>query len=328
MKLHGLSNYKNSFRLLHAVVNIFYCPERSSLTFRMCFDKARTNIRIHWNAQVIPKAIFGGYKTTLHVDGISVYEISRNSGNITQHRVERLVINDAAVMPEQGIFSALRRYAAAKDVTTPPIYNSGRIPENNQMVKFQNFKPMSRSLLFQRNVDSSPLPYSSVHAVSSRSSALDSSADDFDLEALERKNAARKKFGLDALSPEEFMELQEQVAELDKQQLQKRAASVTAAAEMAKQAQEAKEPSFFKKLFGNLLEDTCESNYDCEDPQLCCDFGFKKTCCSSGMLVFDGPQSQQGQLAVIPVTANPNNYPPKGQNGGAGNGYPDYPGGY
>jgi hypothetical protein len=327
VKLHGLSNYKNSFRLLHAIVNIFYCPERSTLTFRMCFDKARQNIRIHWNAQVIPKAIFGGYKTTLHVDGISVYEISRNSGNITQHRVERLVINDAAVMPEQGIFSALRRYAAAKDVSIP-IYNSARVPEDNQMVKFQNFQPKTRSLLFQRNGELSSSPYSSSNPLSSRSTALDSSADDVDWEALERRNASRKKFGLDALSPEEFMELQDQVAELDSQQQQKRAASASAAAEMAKQSEEAKAPGFFKKLFGNLLEDTCESNYDCQDPQVCCDFGFKKTCCSSGMLVFDGPKSRQGQLAVIPVTADPNNYPPTGPNGRGGSGYPDNPRGY
>jgi hypothetical protein len=323
VKLHGLSNYKNSFRLLHAIVNIFYCPERSTLTFRMCFDKARQNIRIHWNAQVIPKAIFGGYKTTLHVDGISVYEISRNSGNITQHRVERLVINDAAVMPEEGIFSGLRRYAAAKDVSIP-IYNSAGVPEDNQMVEFQNFQPMTRPLLFQSNDESSSSSPSSS-AVSSSSSALSSSADDIDCEALERKNAYRKKFGLDALSPEEFMELQDQVAEMDSQQRLKRTATATAAAEMAKKSQEAKEPGFLKKLFGSLLEDTCESNYDCQDPQVCCDFGFKKTCCSSGMLVFDGPKSQKGQLAVIPVTANPNNYPPKGP---GGDGYPNYPRGY
>jgi hypothetical protein len=293
----------------------------------MCFDKARQNIRIHWNAQVIPKAIFGGYKTTLHVDGISVYEISRNSGNITQHRVERLIINDAAVMPEQGIFSALRRYAATKDVSIP-IYNSAGIPEDNQMVKFQNFQPMTRSFLFQSNDVSSSSPSSSSSAVSSSSSTLNSSVDDIDWEALERKNASRKKFGLDALSPEEFIELQDQVAELDSQQQRKRAATVTAAAELAKKSQEAKEPGFLKKLFGNLLEDTCESNYDCQDPQVCCDFGFKKTCCSSGMLVFDGPKSRQGQLAVIPVAANPNNYPPTGPNGRGGDGYPDYPGGY
>jgi hypothetical protein len=315
----------------------------------MCFDKARQNIRIHWNAQVIPKAIFGGYKTTLHVDGISVYEISRNSGNITQHRVERLVINDAAVMPEQGIFSALRRYAATKDVSIPIYnynynhnYNNNHNEDNQQrMVKFQNFQPMTRSLLFQNSnqVSSSPSSSSpsSSSALSSISSALDSSVDDIDIdqEALERKNVYRKKFGLKAISPEEFRELQDQVAELDTQQqkLAATAKAAAAAAEMAKKSQEVKEPGFLQKLFDNVMEDTCESNYDCQDPQVCCNFGFKKICCSSGMRVVAGPKSRQGQLAEVPVLANPNNYPPTSPNGGAGrgggnNGYPGYPRGY
>ena len=131
--------------------------------------------------------------------------------------------------------------------------------------------------------------------------------DNLDWEALEKKNMARKKFGLDPLTPEEFIDLQEQVAELDSQQ-QKRAA--TTAAEMAKKKQQ-EEGGFLKKLFGKALENTCEENWDCERPEVCCDFGFKKMCCTSGMRVLDGPQSRQGQLAEVPVIANPNPYPPQ-----------------
>ena len=105
--LNGLKNYKYTFRFLHAIIKFFYCKERSGLTFRLVYDMARNNIRVSWNAEMVPKAIFGGTRTTLHVDGISVYEIDRSSGLITQHRVEHLVINDAAVRPERGIFYAL-----------------------------------------------------------------------------------------------------------------------------------------------------------------------------------------------------------------------------
>ena len=72
------------------------------------------------------------------------------------------------------------------------------------------------------------------------------------------------------------------------------------------------EGGFFKKLMGNVLEDTCESNYDCESPEVCCDFGFKKMCCSSGLRVLDGPpRSRYGEYAEVPVIANPGpNYPP------------------
>lgn len=314
VKLHGVNNYKASFRLLHAIVGIFYCPERSGLTFRMCYDKARQNIRIHWNAQVIPKAIFGGVKTTLHVDGISVYELSRNSGNITQHRIERLVINDNPFMPEEGVFASLRGYAVNSKVDGIPSLNVKGCSkmadavfgedQKAHMVPFQNFVPLSRSILFSSGMgegdEDSSLPLAAMSSLSSGS--YDGNGD-----ALEEKNLARKKFGLKPLTPEEYVDLQKQVAELDVQQ-QKRAAAY--AAEMAKKKKD-EEPGFMKKLFGKALENTCESNYDCESPEVCCDFVFKKMCCSSGMRILDGPpQSREGQLALIPVTADPSPYPP------------------
>jgi hypothetical protein len=94
---------------------------------------------------------------------------------------------------------------------------------------------------------------------------------------------------------------------LDSQQ-QKR--KVAAAAEIAKKKKE-EEGGFFKKLFGDVLQDTCDSNYDCQRPEVCCDFGFKKMCCTSGMRVLDGPMSRQGQLAEVPVLIDPNPYPPQ-----------------
>ena len=295
----GVKNYKAAFRLLHAVVGIFYCPERSSLTFRMCFDKARQNIRVSWNAQVIPKAIFGGYKTTLHVDGISVYEISRISGNITQHRIERLVINDAFYMPEKGIIPALRGEAVKSNVGNIPVFN---VNDQTQILPFQNFRPSSRSL-FQTSIDDENI----ISTTQLNSMDLDRSSSMEFNDALEKKNLLRKKFGLDPLTPEEFMDLQKQVAELDVQQQQRAA---TSAADMAKRKKE-EEGGLFKKLFGKALENTCEDNYDCERPEVCCDFGFKKMCCTSGMRVMDGPmRSRQGQLAEIPVIASPGPYPP------------------
>jgi hypothetical protein len=328
VQLNGVKNYKASFQLLHAIVAIFYCPERSGLTFRMCYDKARQNIRVHWNAQVIPKAIFGGYKTTLHVDGISVYEISRESGNITQHRIEHLLINDAKVNPEQGIWAALRGLAVKSDVGSIPalnVDNNMMMPAmsslaamaddsssggGNQMVRFHNFHPRSRSFLFGEDDDKGDSTELSVMDASS----MDSSSSSSISSALEKKNLTRKKYGLDPLTPEEFSDLQEQVRELSNQQEQRAAAS---AAEMAAKKKK-EEGGFFKKLMGDVLEDTCDSNYDCERPEVCCDFGFKKMCCSSGMRVLDGPpRSRYGDWAKIPVIESPGpNYPPSDPRGG------------
>jgi hypothetical protein len=305
--LTGVKNYKAAFSLLHAVVGIFYCPDRSILKSRMCFDKARQNIRIHWNAEVIPKKIFGGQKSTLYVDGISVYEISRISGNITQHRIERLIINDTPVVPEVGIFAALRGYAKKKNVDGVPVFSTGlEATQENQVMSFRNFHPFSTSVMFSTDHEkSSPL----LAAASPGSSG--SSSNDPATAALEKKNELRKKFGLAPLTPEEFAELQEQVrlmdATLEVKQQQRSAAT---AAEMAAKKKK-KEGGFFKKIFGDAMEDTCESNYDCQRPEVCCDFVFKKMCCSSGVRI---PQSQQGQLALIPVIASPRpNYPPQDQ---------------
>jgi hypothetical protein len=343
VRLNGVKNYKNVFRLLHAIVGIFYCPERSGLTFRMCFDKARQNIRIHWNAQVIPKAIFGGYKTTLHADGISIYELDPLSGNITQHRLERLVINDSLVSPEQGIFAALRGHAMESQVDGVPVFNfelaAGDSTTNNQNTVVQFMRAASKkSVLFSESgseddrmftqangntqleafsssgssdkENGTPAAsYSSTQLSASTGGAAASFGDplsEVDLDALERKNMARKKFGLKPLTPEEYMEFQEQVAELDSKQKKKAAA---AAAEMANQRKR-EETGFFSKLFENAMKNTCETNFDCAYPEVCCDFGFKKMCCSSGMRILDGPpQSREGQYAEIPVPSTIPDYP-------------------
>lgn len=348
--LHGVKNYENAIRLVHTMVGIFYCPDQSDIKFRMCFDKARQNIRIHWNARVVPKAIFGGDKTTLHLDGISIYELDRQSGNITQHRLERLVMNDNQVTPEQGIFAALRKQAIQSQVDGIPsfhrhmeamtkiggetIYNNigesslvaTKAPEN--ILRFQDSLNRKGSVLFGDHKDddnsSSPLLQSFTTTASSRSRlrSLSSSAssdtdgssqhmDSSTAEALEKKNSARKKFGLKPLNMEEFLEIEKQVAELDMQQQKKAAAAAVEAMELERAKQEKQNRGgFLGKLFGDALKDTCESNYDCESPEVCCDFGFKKMCCSSGMRVVDGFRNPQGQLAEVPVPIyNPNPYP-------------------
>jgi hypothetical protein len=52
----------------------------------------------------------------------------------------------------------------------------------------------------------------------------------------------------------------------------------------AQQQQQQRRPGLFEKTM-DALNDTCETNFDCERPQVCCDFIFQKRCCSSGGLV-------------------------------------------
>ena len=386
--VHGLTAYKNAFRLLHAVVKLVYCIDRSSLNFKLCYDTARHNIRIHWHAIVVPREIFGGIRTTLHVDGISVYELDPNCGNVTEHRIEQLLINDQPIVPEEGLIAALQdRHLQGV---------GSAIPTFSSVLEFRSFAPLgplrshgSPSLLFAwEGMEQSPSgtaaaaaqpssssnahkqhhhqhqqqhayrPAPSQHKAASASgggtksttasssssssptqaaaalaadttaaasaattanagtspmtAASSAAATTMDWTKFEQKNQSRKKFGLKPLTVEEFLDLERQVAELDAQQRQKMAAQSASARDEA--AQTPSGPNLWDKIFGTVLKDTCESNFDCERPEICCDFGFKKMCCASGTPV--GSSVPQYAYVPVPVDVGPID------GGGAGGWYP------
>lgn len=296
--LHGLNSYKTSFQFLHMIIKLFYSPDDSGLTFRLVYDCARKSIRVSWNAVLIPRV--GGLRNRLHVDGISVYEFDRQSGLINQHRVEHLLINDAPVEAPQGIFSAMRKHAMADpDVDGIPVFYTPNTAQN--VLQFQMF---SNELFGNKSSSSSSSLFSSSEG--------DFKHPLFDQEAFDKKNASRKKFGVKPLTPVEFVEIQAQVKVLEGVQTQKKI-DQNAAAELEK-AKEAKS-NLFGKMFGNMFKDTCEDNFDCERPEICCDFGFKKMCCSSGMRVFD-VKPQGGEMILQRVVADDGlNYPRGGPDG-------------
>lgn len=118
-------------------------------------------------------------------------------------------------------------------------------------------------------------------------------SEDLQLE-MERRNQSRQKFGLEPLSAPQFMELQSQIADLEQEQLQ----LVKQSQQQSQQKQQQKQPvNPLKKLFQKGLEDQCYTNFDCESPKVCCDLGFKKMCCSSGMMEVQ----HQYSLAPVPV---------------------------
>jgi hypothetical protein len=71
----------------------------------MIYDSCRSSIRISWNARLVPKVFLG---RSLHVDGISYYQLDATSGKIIEHKVEKLVINNSQVEPPYGIFSLVQ----------------------------------------------------------------------------------------------------------------------------------------------------------------------------------------------------------------------------
>jgi hypothetical protein len=233
---------------------------------------------------------------------------------ITQHRIERLIMNDTPIRPQQGIFAMLRN---EHDETVPVFSNSLSSEQGDTTDSFPNpsfggvveFQQSDQSSLFSAT-SSDDDNFTAMSAVSTGNKNNEGSNDnrneemypELDWEALDRKNAYRKKFGLKPLTPEEFMENEALVKQMDRQQ-QQRAASSASAAEMTKQSK-SRQQGFLERLFGDVIPESCESNFDCERPEICCDFGFKKICCASGTMVGD----RRLDPALVPVPVE--NYPP------------------
>jgi hypothetical protein len=283
---------------------------------------------VHWNAHVVPREIFGGVRTTLHVDGISVYELDA-VGNITEHRIEKLLINNAPVLPEEGLIAALEDRHQGLAI---PSYCNVRT-EANHVFEFRQpaaisvpnwlslssrNQPSSLFAMEGTEESSSPTKSAAVGASSPTAPAAMKSSGDaagdagsgavgsINWDAFEKKNKSRQKFGLQPLSVEEFLEIERQVATMESEQRQRMEAAATSMANNG----DKKEANVFDKLFGKVLADTCESNFDCERPQVCCDFGFKKMCCFSGTPV--GRSAPEYAMVPVPVGVRDDEmFPPK-----------------
>jgi hypothetical protein len=151
----------------------------------------------------------------------------------------------------------------------------------------------------------SPNPTTALTA-SGNTGDSDAEYPDFDWEAFHTKNKSRKKFGLKPFTEEAFLELEAAIKQIDTQQ---RAIAAASAAKMSKQLKDNK-PGFLETLVGNVMQDTCESNYDCQRPEVCCDFGLKKMCCSSGQMIRDGLRPPQMQPVRVIAGWKPGQGPP------------------
>jgi len=235
--LHGIESYKNAFRLVHLLVDVFYCKERSYLTFRMVYDATRTNIRICWNAHLTPRLFVG---LPVHVDGISVYHFDKQTGDIVKHQVEHLLINDVPLETRDGIFNAMKQEMNLGGGSSIPALNAkwklttnavGVVgPNNNNYNKMMVMKFQSNTIfrqrpsLFSTNNGKTNTPQS-LAAVSNDNTSNSNNYEDLDWEAYELKNKSRQKFGLKKLTPQEFKDLEAQVQQMDSIERSKYAAA-------------------------------------------------------------------------------------------------------
>eukprot|EP01082_Thalassiosira_pseudonana_P009422 g8338.t1 g8338 contig29:287246-288154(+) len=80
----SLPTYKSTLSLTRSMLSLLYDPDRSVIQNRMVYDSTRCQIRISFNAMLVPKqmiGIGGAFGSvgllgrTVHLDGISVYSM-------------------------------------------------------------------------------------------------------------------------------------------------------------------------------------------------------------------------------------------------------------
>lgn len=252
----------------------------------------------------------GGTRNTLHVDGISEYYLDRTSGLITEHRVSHLLINDQAVRPENGVFHALAEMSPVNPDGVPVFF--GTELENSQKktkkmiawedmthVKFQTWNPLTNLLLARSSSSLFSNPNEQAMQFPENTNTINTDSQvPYDRDALQRKNASRKKFGLPPITPEEFIKIEEEVRAMDK--LNKKKAAYLAE-QLSQTSKKEQKDSFLSNIFGGVLKNGCENNFDCERPQVCCDVGFKKICCSNGLGIVDGMPVEKYQRGLLRV---------------------------
>ena len=124
IQLSKLSSYRKACGIIRTMFSLLYDTDRCVIQSRMMYDSTRSQIRVSFNARLVPKSApllgLGLYYNTrassaVHVDGISVYSIDLSStytedevgnltkndgaGKIIEHRIEKLLVNGAPLQP-------------------------------------------------------------------------------------------------------------------------------------------------------------------------------------------------------------------------------------
>jgi len=117
-------------------------------------------------------------------------------------------------------------------------------------------------------------------------------------EEREEKNRLRRKYGAKSLSKDEYIVLRAQVRKMEKVEGKLQQEGRIAAVEERERLESENAPGLFESFMDAAgFQSTCQSNVDCDQPEVCCDFGFRKTCCSSG----EANREIKNEYAVIRV---------------------------
>lgn len=111
IQLKGLKNYKSAIAFFQTFIQFWFDTTPGCVQHRIVYDFARSTIRISWTMKLVPKfSILRSFNRPLYVDGISHYTVCpRNGGKITEHKIEKLLINNTPIVPPYGIWNILQQ---------------------------------------------------------------------------------------------------------------------------------------------------------------------------------------------------------------------------
>lgn len=279
-RLTGLRQYERVFDMLRFLRRT--TMQDAQVTYRLVVQDER--IRVRWSAKLWMRdpalgmtKLPNGEQALVHLDGVSNYDLDKE-GKIRKHTLENIVMRGQEDMPAINLGFAWPTPQLATPAQAMPFFRSLFDALPEPERKQLPTPPTRHATARQRR---SPPPQASAAGET----------------PLER--AARERAEDEAKA--------KQLAELRQPRVNGRAAEGNG---------DGGKGSFLSAM-KKTLPQPCETSYDCERPEVCCDLLFGTICCSGGMMIptVDGPQmGLQPQAIPIPVEAD--NGPPMPPQGG------------
>jgi len=282
--VRGIDGYKYMFGALRMAAGVFFSTKNSYIEHNLTYDWVRSQIRVSFKITLVPKNevkktdeqhhqaqldLVLGKKASasnsyVTISGISEYYVD-SDGKIVKHIISNVVINDKpmAVGLGMGELFSMQQGKLARGGATGGYGFSGGL----NRIKSQSA---------QRDV---------ILRLHSAANSGDNNNEHIDIE-LEKKNDARKKFGLEPITREQLDEIErgnrEVLMKFNQEIAGKESADPTAITKP-----DTSPLNLLSNIFDAVTKDVnapkkCDTWEDCEGME-CCDLIVTKVCCNTGL---------------------------------------------
>lgn len=299
-RLSGMKQYERVFDALRFLRRT--TMQDAEMTYRIVVvDEA---IRVRWSLKMwmrdpalgLTNMVTNGEPALVHIDGVSNYDLN-DDGLIYRHRLENIILRGQS---EAAPLTQLNFAWPTAALATPPV-----------------------AIPFFRGLDAALPEFFDSVADAARDVVDDAKQQYFDTRG--GAGASTQRRGGDpsmAMGETPFERAARERAE-------DAAASAARLESRAAATKKQKPKDGLVELFSRAMPQPCETSYDCESPEVCCDLVFTSVCCSGGMMMPQVGLKQQLQQQAIPIPIERDDGPqaprggaPGGPMGPGANGYP------